>query len=136
MPELAGSRTEANLHDALVRECVATVRYLHAAQQADIDGRPDLAATFRSAAGTETGHAFAVLDMLSEFGDPTSPDHADSIEDRVRLAAATERHEATEVYPPCATVARDEGLDEIADWFDSLARAEGELAARFAEADD
>ena len=35
------------------------------------------------------------------------------------------------MYPSMARTARDEGLDEIADWFETLAKAEKSHAGRF-----
>ncbi len=49
---------------------------------------------------------------------------------------ASERHESAEMYPAMARTARDEGFDEIADWFETLAKAERSHAMRFQKALD
>ena len=42
-----------------------------------------------------------------------------------------ETHEYTDMYPGMAKVAREEGFEEIADWFETLAKAEKAHAGRF-----
>ncbi len=56
----------------------------------------------------------------------------------LNLAAsiAGETHEYTDMYPGMAKTARDEGHDEIADWFETLAKAERSHANRFQKALD
>ena len=47
-----------------------------------------------------------------------------------------ETHEYTDMYPGMAKDARDEGFDEIADWFETLAKAERSHANKFQKALD
>ena len=56
----------------------------------------------------------------------TRPPACRSARSRQNLAAAVagETHEYTDMYPGMAKTARDEGFDEIADWFETLAKAE------------
>ena len=49
-------------------------------------------------------------------------------------AIAGETHEYTDMYPGMAKSARDEGFGEIADWFETLAKAERSHAGRFQKA--
>ena len=51
-----------------------------------------------------------------------------------RSTAEGETHEYTDMYPGMARTARDEGFDEIADWFETLAKAERSHANRFQKA--
>ena len=51
-------------------------------------------------------------------------------------AVAGETHEYTDMYPGMAKTAREEGFDEIADWFETLAKAEKSHAGRFQKALD
>ena len=44
---------------------------------------------------------------------------------------AGETHEYTDMYPGMAKTAREEGFAEIADWFETLAKAEKSHAGRF-----
>ena len=49
---------------------------------------------------------------------------------------AGETHEYTDMYPGMAKTARQEGFEEIADWFETLAKAEKSHAGRFQKALD
>ena len=49
----------------------------------------------------------------------------------LKAAIAGETHEYTDMYPGMAKTARAEGFDEIADWFETLAKAERSHANRF-----
>ena len=131
MPDLESSRTHDNLKRAFVAESQANRRYLYFAQKADIEGYPDVAALFRSVAEGETGHAFGLFDVLAEVGDPVTGVAVGDTEDNLRSAIAGETHEYTEMYPGFARTAREEGFDHIAEWFDTLAKAERSHAGRF-----
>jgi rubrerythrin len=133
MAELKGSKTEANLKEAFAGESQANRRYLYFAQKADIEGHPDVAALFRSVAEGETGHAFGHLDFLAEVGDPATGEPVGSTADNLRSAIAGETYEYTEMYPGFAKVARDEGFEEVAEWLETLARAEMSHAGRFTQ---
>ena len=131
MAELKGSKTEENLKAAFVAESQANRRYLYFAQKADIEGYPDLSALFRSVAEGETGHAFGHFDFLAEVGDPVTGVAVGATSDNLGSAIAGETYEYTEMYPGFARTARDEGLEEIAEWLETLARAEKSHAGRF-----
>ena len=134
--ELKESKTAQNLKDAFAGESQANRRYLYFAQKADIEGAPDVAAVFRSTAEGETGHAHGHLEYLEEVGDPATGEKMGETEDNLKSAIAGETHEYTDMYPGMAKTARDEGFDEIADWFETLAKAERSHANRFQKALD
>ena len=136
MADLKGSKTEANLKEAFAGESQANRRYLYFAQKADVEGYPDVAALFRSVAEGETGHAFGHFDFLAEVGDPVTGVAVGDTEDNLRSAIEGETYEYTEMYPGFSKTARDEGFDEIADWFETLAKAEKSHAGRFQRALD
>lgn len=133
MPELKGTKTEENLKAAFASESQANRRYLYFAQKADVEGYPDIAALFRSVAEGETGHAFGHFDFLSEIADPATGQPVGLTEDNLRSAIASETFEHSEMYPGYAKTARDEGFDEVAEWMETLARAEKSHANRFRE---
>jgi rubrerythrin len=133
MPDLKGSRTHANLMAAFASEAQANRRYLYFAQKADIEGYPDVAALFRSVAEGETGHAFGHFDFLAAVGDPITGEPVGPTEDNLRSAIVGETYEYTEMYPGFARVAREEGFVEVAEWLETLARAEKSHATRFAQ---
>ena len=133
MAELKGSKTEENLKAAFAAESQANRRYLYFAQKADIEGYPDLSALFRSVAEGETGHAFGHFDFLAATGDPVTGEPVGSTEENLRSAIVGETYEYTEMYPGFARTARDEGFIEVAEWLETLARAEKSHALRFAQ---
>ena len=133
MAELKGSRTEDNLKAAFAAESQANRRYLYFAQKADIEGYPDLSALFRSVAEGETGHAFGHFDFLAATGDPVTGEPVGSTEENLRSAIVGETYEYTEMYPGFARTARDEGFIEVAEWLETLARAEKSHALRLAQ---
>ncbi|HVE93842.1 MAG TPA: rubrerythrin family protein [Acidimicrobiales bacterium] len=130
---LAESKTLENLKEAFAGESQANRRYLYFAQKADIEGYPDVAALFRSVAEGETGHAFGHFDFLAEVGDPVTGVAVGATADNLKSAIEGETYEYSEMYPGFARTARDEGLTEIAEWFETLARAEKSHAGRFSE---
>jgi rubrerythrin len=129
--DLKESKTAENLKDAFAGESQANRRYLYFAQKADIEGAPDVAAVFRSTAEGETGHAHGHLEYLEEVGYPATGEKMGETEDNLKSAIAGETHEYTDMYPGMARTARDEGFDEIADWFETLAKAEKSHAGKF-----
>ena len=133
---LKGTKTEENLKAAFAGESQANRRYLYFAAKADVEGENDVAAVFRSTAEGETGHAHGHLEYLEQVGDPATGLPMGSSEDNLKAAIAGETHEYTDMYPGMAKSARDEGFDEIADWFETLAKAERSHANRFQKALD
>ncbi len=128
---LDDSQTLENLKAAFAGESQANRRYLYFAKVADIEGYPDIAGNFRDTADGETGHAHGHLDYIKKVGDPaTGLPIGDTLEN-LAAAVAGETHEYTEMYPGMAKTAREEGHDDIADWFETLAKAEKSHAGRF-----
>lgn len=136
MATLKGSRTEQCLKQAFSEEAQANRRYLYFANQADIEGLSDVAALFRSTADGETGHAHGHMDFLAQAGDPITGLPIGTTPLNLASAVAGEIHEYTDMYPGMAKTARDEGFDEIADWFEILAKAERSHANRYQKAID
>ena len=131
MPDLNGTKTHDNLKEAFAGESQANRRYLYFAKNADVEGYPEVASNFRETAEGETGHAHGHLDYLKQVGDPgTGLPIGDSV-DNLKAAVQGETHEYTDMYPGMAKTAREEGFSEIADWFETLAKAEKSHAGRF-----
>jgi len=128
---LASSKTLDNLKAAFAGESQANRRYLYFAQKADVEGYNDVAAVFRSTAEGETGHAHGHLEYLRQVGDPATGKPIGSTKLNLQAAIAGETYEYTEMYPGFAKTARDEGFEDIAEWFETLARAEKSHAGRF-----
>jgi rubrerythrin len=131
MPKLNGTQTHTNLKEAFAGESQANRRYLYFARQADVEGQPDIAGLFRDTAEGETGHAHGHLDFLRSVGDPATEKPIGTTDQNLAAAVAGETYEFTKMYPGFAKTARDEGFDEIAEWFETLAKAEKSHAGRF-----
>ncbi len=130
---LKGTQTEANLKAAFSGESGANRRYLYFAKIADVEGYPEIAGNFRDTAEGETGHAHGHMDWLRSVGDPATGLPMGQTSQNLAAAVAGETYEYTEMYPGMAKKAREEGFPEIADWFETLARAEKSHAGRFAK---
>ncbi len=131
MSNLDGTKTHENLKAAFSGESQANRRYLYFAKVADVEGFPEIASNFRETAEGETGHAHGHLDYLKLVGDPATNLPIGDTRDNLKAAVAGETHEYTDMYPGMAKVAREEGFEDIADWFETLAKAEKSHAGRF-----
>lgn len=131
MPNLKGTKTHDNLKEAFAGESQANRRYLYFAKIADVEGYPEIASNFRETAEGETGHAHGHLDYLKQVGDPATGLEIGDTEANLKAAVEGETHEYTDMYPGMAKTAREEGFAEIADWFETLAKAEKSHAGRF-----
>ena len=128
---LKGTKTHENLKAAFAGESQANRRYLYFARQADIEGYPEAAGVFKNTADGETGHAFGHLEFMEEAGDPATDMAIGETSLNLAAAVAGETYEYTEMYPGFAKTAREEGFEEIAEWFETLARAEKFHAGKF-----
>src|SRR5688572_22223323 len=131
MSQLKGTKTHDNLKAAFAGESQANRRYLYFAKIADVEGYPEIAGNFRETAEGETGHAHGHLDYLKKVGDPATSLPIGDTSSNLKAAVAGETHEYTDMYPGMAKTARTEGFEEIADWFETLAKAEKSHAGRF-----
>jgi rubrerythrin len=134
--ELIGSKTEQNIKLAFSAESQANQRYLYFAAQAEAQGYAKTAAVFRATADEETGHAFFLLDYLVDHGDPATGLPIGSTRENLQAAIAGETYEYADMYPAMARMAREEGFDEVADWFETMAKVERSHAKRFQQAAD
>src|SRR3989442_14791486 len=134
--DLKGPTPAQNLRDVSAGSSQENRRYLYFAAKADVEGQNDVAALFRSTAEGETGHAHGHLEFLEVVGDPATGLPIGPTRDNLKAAVAGETHEYTDMYPGMAKQAREEGFDEIADWFETLAKAERSHANRYQKALD
>jgi rubrerythrin len=133
MKNLNGTKTHENLKAAFAGESQANRRYLYFAKVADVEGYPEVAMNFRETAEGETGHAHGHLDFLKGVGDPATGLPIGDTAANLEAAIQGETHEYTDMYPGMARTAREEGFAEVADWFETLAKAEKSHAGRFAK---
>ena len=134
MAKLNGTKTHHNLKEAFAGESQANRRYLYFAKVADIEGYPEVAGLFKDTADGETGHAHGHLDFLKQVGDPATGLPIGATALNLKAATAGETYEYETMYPGFAKTAREEGFDDIAEWFETLAKAEKSHAGRFSKA--
>ena len=110
MPELKGSKTEANLMAAFAGESQARNKYTYYASKAKKDGYVQIANIFEETANNEKEHAKIWFKLLHDgIGDTL---------DNLKDAAAGENYEWTDMYAGFAKTAREEGFDHIAELFE------------------
>ena len=123
-PELAGSKTEANLWTAFAGESQARNKYTYFASKAKKDGFVQIASIFEETAKNEQEHAKIWFKILHGGAIP-------STEENLLAAAEGENYEWTDMYYEFAKVAREEGFDDIATLFDGVAAIEKEHEDRY-----
>jgi rubrerythrin len=133
MRQLKGSRTEQNLRAALEREAKDNRRFEYFARCADVEGRVAAARLFRQIAEGETAHALGHLEFLEMIDNPNTGSDVDDTRRCLHAAVAAEKG-GCERYPAFAAVAREEGLAEVAEWFDVIAHAKRAHVASFVRA--
>lgn len=134
MAKLEGTKTHENLKAAFAGESQANRRYLYFAKVADVEGRPEVAGLFKDTADGETGHAHGHLDYLRQTKNPATSLPIGTTDKNLKAAVAGETHEYETMYPSMAKQAREEGFDDVAEWFETLAKAEKSHAGRFQKA--
>lgn len=122
--ELKGSVTEANLKTAFAGESQARNKYTYYASKAKKEGYQQIGEIFEATADNEKEHAKIWFKLLSG-GD--IPDTLQNLNE----AAAGENYEWTDMYQSFAMVARDEGFNDIAVLFESVAKIEKEHEERY-----
>ena len=125
------SKTLENLKAGFAGESQANRRYLYFAQKADEEGNQEIAQIFRSTADGETAHAFGHMNYLKTVGDPVTGEPIGTTEQNLKSAIAGETYEYSQMYPGFAKVAREEGFEEIAHWFEILTKAEKSHAKKY-----
>lgn len=129
MPELKGTETEKNLLKAFAGESQARNRYTYFASKAKQEGYVQIQAIFEETANHEKEHAkrlFKYLESGAEL-EITAAFPAGTIGttmDNLKASAEGENYEHTSMYPEFAATAREEGFEDIAQTFESIAVAE------------
>lgn len=118
-------KTEENLRSAFAGESQANRRYTAFARKADEEGYPEIANLFRATAEGETAHALGHLNLLNEVK---------TTKENLKSAIDGETYEYTKMYPEFARIAREEGQEASAKFFESLAKAEKMHAEKFKQA--
>jgi rubrerythrin len=133
--ELKGSKTEKNLLTAFAGESQARNRYTYFASQAKKEGFVQMSDIFAETANQEKEHAKRLFKFL-EGGDAEivaafPAGVIGTTLENLKAGAGGEHYEWTEMYPGFAEVAREEGFNEIAAVFTSIAVAEKQHEKRY-----
>jgi len=132
---LSGSKTEKNILTAFAGESQARNRYTYFASQAKKDGFVQISDIFTETADQEKEHAKRLFKLLEggevEVQAAFPAGIIGKTADNLKEAAGGENYEWTDMYPSFAKVAREEGLDDIAKIFESIAVAEKQHEKRY-----
>ena len=120
--ELKGSKTETNLLTAFAGESQARNKYTYFASKAKKDGYNQIASLFEETANNEKEHAKIWFKLLNGIG---------STEENLLSAAQGENYEWTDMYAKFAKEAHEEGFENIAYLFESVAKIEKEHEERY-----
>jgi rubrerythrin len=118
------SQTWKNMEDALNQEALAYIEYFYYAAQAKKDGYVQISEILNETANNELHHGKLLFKKLHDGGVPPTLQC-------LKMAAASEKEEWDGNYPAYAKTAREEGFDDIADFFDGLAAIEKTHYERF-----
>lgn len=122
--DFKGTKTEKNLQEAFAGESQARNKYTYYAAKAKKDGYVQISKLFEETANNEKEHAKIWFKLLNNGAIPTT---IENLED----AANGENFEWTDMYAKFAKEAREEGFDEIAVLFESVAKIEKDHEARY-----
>ena len=135
MKSLKGTKTEKNLLTAFVGESQARNRYTYYGSKAKKEGNVQISAVFEETADQEREHAKRLFKFLEggdvEITGAFPAGIVGTTAENLEGAAGGENHEWTEMYPGFAEIAWDEGFDEIAVAFESIAIAEKQHERRY-----
>ncbi len=132
---LMGTKTEKNILTAFAGESQARNRYTYFASQAKKEGYVQISAIFDETANQEKEHAKRLFKLLEggevEIQASFPAGVIGSTMENLKEAAGGENYEWTDMYPGFAKVAREEGFNDIADIFESIAVAEKQHEKRY-----
>ena len=124
MPDLKGTRTEANLMAAFAGESQARNKYTYFASKAKKEGYEQIAAIFEETAQNEKEHAKIWYKLLKGGEIPSTAEN-------LKEAADGENYEWTDMYDTFAKEAKEEGFDHIAFLFEEVGKIEKEHEERY-----
>ena len=130
--DLKGTKTEKIIIEAFIQETQSAMTYDYAAYRADVEGHNEITTKLRSSAAIRRGHAMGNMQLLQK--DPVTGLRTNIT--RLNLQSAIEKATRLyhDVYPKMAETAREENLEDIANWFETLAKAERMEAKLYEEA--
>ena len=115
MPEIKNSRTESNLRSAVSGEAQAMGLYMLFSERAKEEGFEELAEIFREIANNEKAHAEIYWKLLNSIG---------TTAENLCASKLIEEHECRVMYPEFASIAREEGLTDVAETLEKVGAIE------------
>ena len=133
--ELKGTRTEKNLITAFAGESQARNRYTYFAKKARKEGYVQISDIFEETANQEREHAKRIFKFMTGGEAEVSASFPFGVigktTENLKAGAAGEHYEWTEMYPGFASVAREEGFEDIASMFEMISVAEKQHEKRY-----
>jgi rubrerythrin len=133
--EMKGSQTEKNLMKAFAGESQARNRYTYFASIAKKEGFVQISNIFEETANQEKEHAKRLFKFMTggktEITDSFPFGKLGTTLDNLKAAAEGENYEYNIMYPEFAKTAKEEGFNEIANAFQSIAVAEKQHEKRY-----
>lgn len=123
------SKTFQNIKSAFSGECQANMAYTFYASQAEKEGLQPLAILLSETASNEKEHAEVLFKKINSGGNNELPNAIEGLS----RAILGERYEAIEKYKTFASIAKQEGFQEISDLFEKLRVIEENHMKRFEE---
>lgn len=135
MASLKGTKTEKNILTAFCGESQARNRYTYFVSKAKKEGFVQIADVFEETANQEKEHAKRLFKLLEggdvEISGSFPAGVVGTTSENLAAAAAGENEEWSEMYPGFAVIAREEGFNDIAVIFESIAIAEKQHEKRY-----
>ncbi len=134
MKSLKGTKTEKNLMAAFVGESVARNKYTFFASVAKKEGYEQISAIFQETADNEKEHAKRFYKFLGDAEVQVESTYSSGLGDTaacLKMAAAGEHEEWSEIYAKGAKDAEEEGFAEIAAVFKNIAAVEKHHEERY-----
>ncbi len=135
MTSLKGTKTEKNILTAFTGESQARNKYTYFASKAKKEGYVQISTIFEETANHEKEHAKRLFKLLEggevEISATFPAGVIGSTLENLKGAAGGENHEYTVMYPEFAATAREEGFEDIAKIFESIAIAEKQHEKRY-----
>jgi rubrerythrin len=128
-PDLKESRTFDNLKAAFAADAQAAARYAYFATRADLEGHDEAGVVLRNAARAGETVLLGHMEYLRSVADPQTGLPIGGSEQNLLSAIERETYAADILFAGFARTAREEGFDQVAEWFTTLSRA-GQARAR------
>ncbi|PRP89531.1 amine oxidase family protein [Planoprotostelium fungivorum] len=121
---LEGSKTFDNLRDALAAKSMSQTRLKYFANKADLQGYSDVGRTLKDLSEGDLSHCNGHMFYLEEVGDPITSLPIGPTPDNIQAVIASKEHEINNIYGEYIQIAKDEGFEDVAEWFNTVQAAE------------